>query len=149
MDDELKKAIAAGIRILSYSAYTERQVIEKLKQKGFRMAQIQEAIEYLKEKGCINDQSLIENAILKLADRKLYGKHRIRMELVRMGFSSEMIREADFSEVDFHANCCKAIEKRGDPSEFEDKDKAYIRNLGYSSDEIRTALKELKELREK
>jgi len=145
MEEELKKVVAAGIKILEFSSYTERQIFEKLKIKGYNTARIQEAIEYLKEKGYIKDERLIESAILKLADRKLYGKYRIKMELRQMGFSSEMISEADFSEVDFHENCCKAIKKRGDPNDFDEKDKAYIRNLGYSSDEIREALKELKD----
>ena len=145
MNEELKKVVEAGIRSLAYSSHTERQMYEKLRMKGYKSAAAQAAVEYLKEKGYINDADYVDSAILKLAERKFYGKSRIKAELSRMGFSSEVIREADFSGVDFHANCCKVVLKRGDPNDFEDRDKAYVRSLGYSTDEIRAALKELRE----
>jgi len=145
MNEEFKKVVETGIRILANSSHTARQMYEKLRMKGYKAATAQAAVDYLKEKGYINDAGYVESAILKLAERKLYGKSRIKAELIRMGFSSEIVRKADFSGVDFHANCCKVVLKRGDPNDFEDRDRAYVRSLGYSSDEIRAALEELKE----
>lgn len=156
--EQLKKAIKTGMNILGYSDNTERQLHDKLIKKGYHEDVIVASIEYLIEKGYLNEERHINRAIIFLADTKLLGRRRIYEELKKKGFSREKIENADFSEIDFPQNCAKLIFKRRRTNRISfsgDEDTEELRNIlqkeyasllryGYSGDDIKRAYKILK-----
>jgi SOS response regulatory protein OraA/RecX len=132
-DPALSEVINAGLRILNVAQNTEKQLRTKLIRKGYAAAHIDEAINYFKSKNYVNDGEFIERAAQRLADKKLYGKKRVELELYKMGFPRELIASLSYDEleIDFEANCAKALAKHPDT--------ATLVRLGYTVSEIKKA----------
>lgn len=142
---KLHAAIKKGMDLLGYAKNTAKTLQYKLKQKGFPEDIAKEAVDFLSEKGYIRES---DDAMLfaeNLANRKLYGKNRIKKEMFAKGFSSEIIRETlALLDVDFAEICAARIEKTGGLSLFEapetkNKTVAALLRYGFSYEDIRHA----------
>ncbi len=114
-DKSVKDVIAAASNILVFADNTEKSLREKLERRGFDEAVIDSAVEKLKEAGLVNDARLMRSFTEYLADKKLYGKGRIKLELQKKGFDKRLIGEnldECISEIDFEENCVKLIKKK-------------------------------------
>ena len=140
-----QKAVRSALNMLDYADNTEKRLREKLFHKGYSTDEVDFAIEYAKKMDYLNESRFLEAFIYSLANTKLYGKRRIIQELYVKGFTREVISEADFSEIDFTANCFKRL--RMTKNNYSDTRKLYAALLryGYSPDEIKEAFRLYKE----
>lgn len=114
-DESVKEVMSAASNILVFADNTEKSLREKLSRKGFSEESINAAVDKLKEAGLINDARLMQSYSEYLADKKLYGKGRIKLELQKKGFDRQLISKnlnECVSEVDFKENCLKLIRKK-------------------------------------
>lgn len=114
-DESVKEVMAAATNILVFADNTEKNLRNKLERKGFNEEAIDSAVEKLKEAGLINDARLMHSVSEYLADKKLYGRGRIKLELQKKGFDKCLIGEQFdecVSEVDFKENCLKLVRKK-------------------------------------
>ncbi len=112
---ELKDVMNSASNILVFADNTEKSLREKLSRKGYNDELIESAVLKLKEAGLINDARLIKSYTEYLADKKLYGKARIKLELQKKGFERELIgQKLDecVEDVDFKENCLKLVRKK-------------------------------------
>lgn len=136
-----KTAKTDAMSLVSTTSYTEQGLRRKLESRErYGKEEIDEAIEYVKGFGYVNDKRLAENAIYKLSER-LWGKRKICYYLSGKGISDEVIEALDFSEIDFVTNCERLMSKyAGKPIE---KAMRAAYNAGFSPDEINEAKRNL------
>ncbi len=85
-----RSAFIAGLRLLSYRDHSEKEITEKLAQKGHNAAHAKKAAEKLKEYGYINDERYAQNLAESLIERKGMSVRGIKSELFRKGISREI-----------------------------------------------------------
>ena len=135
-----KSAREYAMALVAARAYTERGLREKMRIRGYGCDETDDAVEYLKGFGYINDLRLAQNAAEKLAD-KLNGKRKIFAYLASKGISRDTVAEIDLSEIDFKENCrtlALKLQAAGKPYE---KIVASLTRAGFSSSEIYYAMK--------
>jgi regulatory protein len=114
-NDGVSEVMNAASNILVFADNTEKSLREKLSRKGFAPELIDKAVDKLKEAGLVNDARLMRSYTEYLADKKLYGKARIKLELQKKGFERDLIND-NFDEciedVDFKENCVKMVRKK-------------------------------------
>ena len=144
-------AIKKGIVFLEYAANTKKSLKMKLIRKGYPADIAEEAAEYLAEKGYIREDNDAARYAEILAERKLYGKSRIKKELFAKGFEGDVIAcTMEELDVDFAEICAKRLAKSGGIALFSDpetkrKTTAALMRYGFSYDDIRDALDILRE----
>ena len=92
MNDRIKEAKLKALSLLNYMDRTESQLRQKLKEKSFDEKAIDEAVEYVKFFGYINDVSYAERYILSRQMSK--SKREIYAALCQKGISREDIEHA-------------------------------------------------------
>lgn len=81
----------SAIKIIERSYKTEKEIRDKLKQKGYEEKQINKSIEFLKEYNFLNDNTYAKAFIKdKLASK---GTQKIKYDLMKKGISKEIIEE--------------------------------------------------------
>ncbi len=93
-DDDSQRCFRAAMRFLSYRPRSESETRERLLKLGFEMADIDAAIEKLRQAGYLDDAAF---ARLWAEDRKTFkprSQKAIKMELKRKGIDSEIIKAA-------------------------------------------------------
>ena len=144
-------AIKKGIDLLGFAQNTARTLRDKLKRRGFSAEIAEEAVAYLDAHGFIQEKNDAAMLASTLAERKLYGKNRIKKELFAKGFPQDVIRETlDEIDVDFGEICARRIASLGGLSLFESREKkaktvAALMRYGFSYDDIREALERLRD----
>lgn len=83
-------AFIAGLRFLSYRDHSEKEIINKLVQKGHKYQYAVSACEKLKDYRYIDDERFAENYAKDLFDRKGMSIRGIKNELSRKGISREI-----------------------------------------------------------
>lgn len=83
-------AFIAGLRFLSYRDHSEKEIINKLVQKGHKYQYAVSACEKLKDYRYIDDERFAENYAKGLIDRKGMSIRGIKNELFRKGISREI-----------------------------------------------------------
>jgi regulatory protein len=92
-NDGVSEVMNAASNILVFADNTEKSLREKLSRKGFAPELIDKAVDKLKEAGLVNDARLMRSYTEYLADKKLYGKARIKLELQKKGFERDLIND--------------------------------------------------------
>lgn len=156
VDDELREKLqfyASKLRCIKYLQYYitnyGEKSIKKLREKAAAKEYSQEVViaatELLCEFSVIDEVRNCERRIQNLAKSKLYGRYRIRQELIASGFQKENINEAfENIEIDYYENAKKLYLKlalRKDISDFRERKKISDKMVryGYSFDEIKYA----------
>ena len=80
--------------ILSRRDHTEAEVRFKLRKKGFSTAQVQEVMNWLKEKKFINDETFATKYVENTLRFKAVGRRWLRFKLQQKGLSEENITQA-------------------------------------------------------
>ena len=114
-DASIWEAVKKGIDLLSYGDNSRSKLITKLRQRGFDKYISEDAAEYICSLGYIDERRMLENAVERLANVKLYGRSRIKNELYRIGISKDIISEylSDMlDEIDFEENLKKMINNK-------------------------------------
>lgn len=97
MKTKQNEALRTAIRLLSLRDRTEVELLEKLQRKGFDEKDISKAIEYLKQKGFIDDSKFIQKAE-KIAEDRFLGQMGLKNYLIRKGISKDKIE--NLSQID-------------------------------------------------
>lgn len=96
-------AFLAGLRILSYSDHTKKEVISKLVQKKHKREYAENAADRLESFGYIDDERFAENYAQKMIRQKGMSLNGIRKELIFKGVSKEIadniVESIDFDPV--------------------------------------------------
>lgn len=82
----------SAMHILEFKTRTEQELRQKLKQKEFSEDQIEDAVEYVKSFGYINDRRYAETYILNRQQEK--SRTKIIQELVQKGIDHSIAEEA-------------------------------------------------------
>lgn len=104
MEDELKRAKAKALHLLNIMDRTEEQLRLKLRQKGFREDIVEQALEYVKSFGYINDDGYAERFIQSKQHAK--SKKEIYAALCQKGIDRDKIEQAmeksyaEYSEIE-------------------------------------------------
>ena len=113
MEDELKQAKAKALYLLNVMDRTEEQLRVKLLQKGFCEETVEQALEYVKSFGYINDNGYAER--FSRGKQSTKSKKEIYAALCQKGLDKEKIEQAmemcyeDYSETE---TIRKLVEKK-------------------------------------
>ena len=152
-DEAVKQVMSAASNILVFADNTEKSLREKLERRGFDETAINAAVAKLKAAGLINDARLMRSVSEYLADKKLYGRGRIKLELQKKGFDRALIGDefdSCVSDVDFKENCLKLVKKKRLSDKIKDSKTARsvtaaLARYGYGYAEIKYAYTRLLE----
>ena len=131
--------------ITSYGEKSKKRLLEKCRENDYSADCAEDAIELLCEFSVINEVYACERRISAYAKEKLYGKYRIKQELVQKGYEKSSIDEAfENIETDFYENAAlmyRKLTKNGVPADYREKKKIADKMVryGYSFDEIKYA----------
>ena len=152
MTDEVKKAYAKALGMLSACDQTPRRVYEKLCERmpDADKEDLKTAVKTLIAEGKLDEKRYGER-VIELAKRKLYGERRIVTELENKKFTRSFIEKAiPIIASDEHERAFELFSKKmesfpadGDTESvngFMKKAYAYMARMGYSSDSIRSAM---------
>ncbi len=131
--------------ISNYGEKSKKRLLEKCRENGYVRECAEKAIEILCEFSVIDEVSACERRISAYSREKLYGKYRIRSELMAKGYERDSIDKAlKLAEVDFYENAARMyakLTKNGAPEDIREKKKLADKMVryGYSFDEIKYA----------
>ncbi len=136
-----------ALNVVGFKDRTEKEIREKLTQKGYDENTIEEEILFLKNYGFIDDSRYAERFTHDAINIKKWGRARIKTELLRKGIEREIVEntiEDAFSEID-DERLISEMQKRFKNSDFSNiKERTRIFNFymrrGFSPDEIKGAM---------
>lgn len=139
-----------ALRLIEFRDRTEKEIRDKLLEKGYDENQVDEEIEFLKNYGYVNDLRYAERFTSDAINLKKWGKIRIRTELLRKGIDRETIDnviEDAFFEID-DDRVISQLQVRFKNSDLSNiKERTRIFNFflrrGFSSEEIRGAMNKM------
>lgn len=143
-EDAYKKALRVALNVIAYRDNTEKQLRGKLAERGFDSKTVEDVVCFVKEKGYIDEDRMLLRAVHYLAGTKLYGKQRIKTELLQKQYAPHTLTGLDFSreelsDIDFTAICEKLFRKQGGVQD--ERTYNFLRRYGHSSSDIRAAFK--------
>ncbi len=144
------KAVKYCQYLLSFSDKSSKVLMQKLREKEYSADVAQEALKVLKDAGLSDEKEMCVKKLHSLANTKLYGKSRIRAELIAKGFSRcDIDCSLDECDIDFYELALRLFTKLANAAGLEStRDEALIKvktkmsRYGYSFDEIRYAVNE-------
>ncbi|NMB07033.1 MAG: recombination regulator RecX [Tissierellia bacterium] len=93
LEEEQAKAKDQALRFLSYRQRSEKEIIDKLKKKGFSENTIENTLIYLKKYNLINDLEFAKSFANDKINLNGFGPKRIKYELYKKGISHEIIQK--------------------------------------------------------
>ena len=146
MEDNVKQAKLKALSLLTDMDRTEAQLRQKLKQKSYEDDVIEQAMEYVKSFGYIDDVNYAKRFVENR--KKTKSKHEITAMLSQKGVHREVISQAIaecYHQEDALEAICYLVEKKcGSIEQCSDKDKKkvfdYLLRKGFSYEEIRQVI---------
>ena len=92
--EQIKQGYLYVVRLLAQTKRSERELVGKLKGKGYSDGAIEQIIARLKEQKILSDKRLVEDTIDTSVHVKGYGRRRIRAELMHRGIAGPEIERA-------------------------------------------------------
>ncbi len=144
----LFSAVQTGLRVLSASEKSARAMVRRLSEKGFESPYAEGAARILVRRGYIDEPRQAMRLAERLRDEKCCAAARVRAELQKLGYPSEVAQaavDAAYAEVDTVALCARLLEKkyrRADLTDEKDHRRvtAGLLRAGYSFGEVRAAI---------
>lgn len=96
----------AAVRLLKYRAYSQYELRQKLLKQNYDDPAVDQAIEYLTERGYLNDAALCDMLLAKYAEINKYSLKESFVRLRRRGLPAALIKAklADWDEeFEYHA----------------------------------------------
>lgn len=92
--EEIRRAREAALTLLEYRARTQKELEQRLAQKGYSEETIAKVIEQLKNIDLVNDERFTADWVANRITNRPAGKSRMNWELRRKGIAPEIIEEA-------------------------------------------------------
>jgi regulatory protein len=161
-DDDCWKAKAAALSLLATRARARRELINRLRLKGYSAAAVDHAIAEVERLGLIDDRAFAEAWVHGRLRARPRGTRVLLAELTRMGVAAEIARQTVAAALhscstDDTELCRKSAEKwfrtrgsqpparNGEEQRREERRlAAYLQRRGYAAADIRAALRELR-----
>ena len=151
-DDNIRKAREKAMVYLSYSDHTVKSMYKKLSENGFENDEINEVLEYLTDRGYINEKDYFLRFCRYYAEKKGFGRTKILAKANEKGFSKSQINDImdiAFEEINFFEICKRELLKLKvqDISYKKQRDKVIssLMRRGFSLSEIKQAICEYNE----
>jgi len=147
-ENGLKKTLAAANHLLSFRPRSEKEIRQKLLQKGFDTAIVTESVNYLKEHGLLDDAAFARYWAENRASFSPRSRRMVQLELRQKGVSADLAEETA-EGLDDEAGAYQAGSKRAsrmdvsDYEEFRRRLGEYLRRRGYGYDVINRSIKRL------
>ena len=148
LDVGSRYAFISGLRALSYSAKSRKELRMKLIMKGHSAACAENALDKLEELGYINDYQYAQDTAKKLIQTKHMSKQGIKNELYKRGINKETADEV-LSQLEIDPIEEIRVLLNGNYSRYLNDEKgrkktvASLQRLGYSWSDIKTALEKV------
>lgn len=141
-------AFIAGLRLLSYRDHSEKELINKLVQKGHKRDYAEKACESLINYGYINDERYAQSLAESLIERKGMSIRGVKNELFHKGISREIadnvVESLDFNSV---LRIIDLINTKYSRCLYDEKGMkrmiASLQRLGYKWSDINSALRQI------
>lgn len=144
-DAQIRECADAALSLIRFSANSRKMLDEKLIKKGYGKEVVKIALDNLEKGGFINDKQLLNAYAYRLATVKMYGKYRIRLDLCRKFYKETVNKYLDSALED--VNFEEYAEKLA--LTYASYGKTYVasklRRNGYTTQEIRYAIRDLKD----
>ena len=141
-----RRAFNKASDLLSCRDHSEKELREKLRQKGFSEG-ADEAIEKLRSYGYVDDSRFAARYAAELQRVKHYGKRRVEQELMRKGVDraviAETLEDMTFDTDDLVSLIEQRYIRRLDSEKGVSQTVAALQRRGYSYREIKDALEKL------
>ena len=147
-ENQLKKALVAANRLLSFRPRSERELKLKLTQKGFDAAIVAESLQRLKEHGLVDDAAFARYWAENRSTFSPRSRRLVQLELRQKGVTAEVAQETS-GEVDDEAAAFSAGLKRASRLETSDYEQfrrrlgEYLKRRGFGYDVIDRSVKRL------
>ncbi len=149
----LAEAKAYALKLLGYRSRSRKEMLERLKLKGFSEEQIKSTISFLEATDLINDEDLASELFRHSVENKSLGKIGIRGFLARRGIEKDLIEKnlSDHTTEIEEKSALKFIEKKlramnSYPEEIiRRKLWGMLQRRGISGDVIKRTLKSIKQ----
>jgi len=93
--DAIEQAKTAAFRLLRYRLRSERELLTRLRAKGWDVSVIQKVVARLKRAGLVNDRQMAETFVQgAISDTQPHSRFEVRYKLRSLGISDEIIDEA-------------------------------------------------------
>ena len=136
-----------ALKLITFRDRTQKELREKLIQKGYSENAVEDVIAFLEEYGYINDFKYAQHFINDSVNLKKWGKIRIRSELLKRGVRREVfekILEEAFEDGvgDVLLSQMQTRFKNSDLANIKERTRIFnfFLRRGYSADEIKGAL---------
>lgn len=147
--NNFERAKDKALSLLSFKAYTEKALRDKLKENGCNESIIDQVIERMKEDLLIDDFKLAQEYVEKLFNSKLFSEKRVRFELKNKGIDSNIIEDVlePYSDRDDLSSAVSLLNKKF--KEISDEKTAaraagLLSRAGYDFDIVKTAIHTLR-----
>ena len=143
-----RRAFLKACDLLSFRDHSSRELLTKLRQKGYGEG-AEQAVEKLMEEGYVDDERFARAYAAELVRVKHFGKRRIVTELLKKGIDPSLARDiADETEVDEDEILVALKRKYGRCLDTEKGVRRAVNGLaamGYGYSEIKQAIETIKE----
>lgn len=150
--EEQNKVINKALNFLSYRQRSEKELYESLRRKGYEDVYIDNAMDYCREQGYLNDKSFAESFIRDKLNLNKFGTERIRYELMTKGVSRDIIDDVLVIDKEEQFDTALALaEKKVSSYKNDDYNKKYrklggfLQRKGYNFEIISKVLKKVLE----
>lgn len=134
-----------ALKYLEYRSHSEKELSDKLKQKGASDQVICEVIEFLHEYKLVDDLEFAKKYAHDLVNLKKLGKSRIKTELFKKGINQEIINSVLYELPEEDEDVLFELVKKRIRGNLEkknfDKVMRYFIYKGYSPDKIKECIK--------
>jgi regulatory protein len=140
------EALKYALRLIAKRDTTESEMRDRLQKKGFSEKDINETIQYLKQKGFIDDSKFIKSAE-KIAEDKFLGEMGLRNYLSRKGIDRELL--INLPQLDEFSIAKRLLERKkhflkdSAPDKKKAKIAGFLLRRGFSWDTVNKCLKEV------
>lgn len=149
-EEEARKAINTALNFLSYRQRSEREIRNRLKEKGYEENYIERAIFFCKDQNYIDDEAFAISFVKDKINLNKLGNNRLKRELMLKGIDEDIIESVLVKyEDDEYERALKIATKKYSTYREDDRNKIYrklggfLQRKGYSFDIINKILKEL------
>jgi regulatory protein len=129
---------SCALKLLTYRARSESELINRLCLKGFDEAEAQKTAQYLKEIGLINDNELAGSLLRYCTESRIMGKASCRAYMRKRGVPEELVREIEFTNDQELEKAKRLVEKKKSILKGYDSNKLYrfLQRRGFSPEVI-------------